>query len=332
VPDAFRDTFVAMAAARAVIAATRLGVLEALQEQPARAGELAERLGLDAAGVQALLATLASLGYVEQDSSGVYRPASAGAQLVLGTSDSIAHFVGEYSAQAWSMLGGLEEVLRDPSSAASHGRPPEDSFWEAYIRGLFELNRRLFDEFAAFVPARDPRLLLDVAGGHGGFAMAMCRRFPSLQATVLDLPASARVGRRIVEDEGFAQRVAFREGDALRESLGEEQDVLSMFNLLHHLRPEAVAELLARAHAALRPGGHLVIGETEPGTPGQTPEVIGAASALVYFVSSGTRNYTRLEIAGWLERAGFEAIEVRRSQAAPWRLIYLARATGPRAG
>ena len=148
----------------------------------------------------------------------------------------------------------------------------------------------------------------------------------------LDLPASARVGRRIVEDEGFAQRVAFREGDALRESLGEEQDVLSMFNLLHHLRPEAVAELLARAHAALRPGGHLVIGETEPGTPGQTPEVIGAASALVYFVSSGTRNYTRLEIAGWLERAGFEAIEVRHSQAAPWRLIYLARATGPRAG
>ena len=107
-PDAFRDTFVAMSCARAVIAATRLGVLEALAQQPAGARELAERLELDAAGTQALLTALASLGYVEADASGTYRPASAGAQLVPGSDDSIAHFAGEYSAHAWSMLGRLE--------------------------------------------------------------------------------------------------------------------------------------------------------------------------------------------------------------------------------
>lgn len=325
-PDAFRDTFAAMAAARAVIAATRLGVMEALAQQPAEARALAGRLGLDGAGVEALLAALASLGYVEVDAAGVYRPASAGAQLIPGTSDSIAHFVGDYSAHAWSMLGRLEDVLRDPSSAASHERPADDDFWESYIRGLFELNRGLFDEYAALVPVSEPKRLLDVAGGHGGFAMAMCRRFAGLQATVLDLPASARVGRQIVEDEGFAQRVAFREGDAQRDSLGSGQDVVSVFNLLHHLRPEAVAQLLGRTHAALRGGGYLVIGETEPSAPGEAPEEIGAVSALVYFASSGTRSYTRREIAGWLERAGFQAIEVHHSRTAPWRLVYLARA------
>ena len=57
-----------------------------------------------------------------------------------------------------------------------------------------------------------------------------------------------------------------------------------------------------------------------------SPLAIGAVSALVYFVSSGTRNYTRREIAGWLERAGFQAIEVHHSQTTPWRLVYLARA------
>ena len=325
-PDAFRDTFAAIAAARAVIAATRLGVVRALQQQPADAHGLAERLGLDPAGVEALLAALASLGYVEADADGVYRAAAAGAQLIPGTRDSIAHFVGDYSAHAWSMLGRLEEVLRDPSLAASHERPADDDFWESYIRGLFELSRGLFDEYAAFVPAAEPRQLLDVAGGHGGFAMAMCRRFPVLEATVLDLPASARVGRQIVEEEGFAERVAFREGDALREDLGGGHDVISVFNLLHHLRPEAVTGLLARARGALRGDGYLVIGETEPGRPGEQPQEIGALSALVYFASSGTRNYTREEIAGWLEEAGFQRLEVHRSEVMPWRLLYVAQA------
>ena len=60
----------------------------------------------------------------------------------------------------------------------------------------------------------------DVAGGHGGFAMAMCRRHPRLQATILDLPASVAVGRRIVEEEGLEERISFHEGDALVDDLG----------------------------------------------------------------------------------------------------------------
>jgi SAM-dependent methyltransferase len=217
-------------------------------------------------------------------------------------------------------------VLYDTRVAASHRRGVEDPFWEHYIRGLFELSRQEREEWAQLVPVSDPRELLDVAGGHGGFAVAMCRRFPGLRATVLDLPASARVGRRIVAEEGFARRVSFREGDALVDSLGERLDVISIFNLLHHLPPDSAQELLARAHRALRPGGYLVIGETERAEPGEPPSLTGALSALVYFVSSGTRNYSVHELHGWLERAGFTAIEVRRAERTRWRLLYLARA------
>jgi SAM-dependent methyltransferase len=325
-PDAFRDTFVAMAGARAIISATRLGVLAALAGKPASAGELARTLGLAPAGVEALLGALAAMGYVEVDAEGAYRPTAAGSSLDAGARDSVAHFVGEYNAHAWEMLGRLDEVLHEPEAAASHGRGVEDPFWEHYIRGLFELSRQEREEWAQLVPVSDPRELLDVAGGHGGFAIAMCRRFPGLRATVLDLRASARVGRRIVAEEGFATRVSFREGDALIDSLGERVDVISIFNLLHHLAPASVQELLGRAHRALRPGGYVVIGETERAEPGEPPSVTGALSALVYFVSSGTRNYSVRELRGWLERAGFGAIEVRRAERTPWRLLYLARA------
>jgi len=229
---------------------------------------------------------------------------------VPGTPDSVASFVGSYSAHAWEMLGQLQDALRDRHAAASHRRPAGDPFWESYIRGLFELTRAEHVHNASLVPADDPRELLDVAGGHGAFAMAMCTRFTRLRATVLDLPASVAVGRRIVQEEGFAQRVSFREGDALREPLGERIDVISAFNLLHHLDPQDVRGLLERVRV-------------EPGTE---PSRAGAMSAVVYFASSGTRNYSSHELRGWLADAGFARVEVHRAGRSPWRLVYLARA------
>jgi SAM-dependent methyltransferase len=325
-PDPFADTFVAMAGARTVIAATRLGLFEALAAEPATARELAARQGLDPVGTEALLGALAALGYLEADHGGVHRPGEAAARLLVGGSaEAIANFVGGYNRHAWDMLARLEDLLQGVARPPKHELPPGDPFWEPYIRGLFELSRGEHAENAALVPAEDPVEMLDVAGGHGGFAMAMCERHPRLRATVLDLPASVQVGRAIVDEQGLAGRVAFREGDAVESDLGTGLDVISAFNLLHHLPAEAVRELLARARDALRPGGWVVIGETERPEPGQPATVNGAVSAVVYYVSSGTRNYTRAELTGFLAEAGFAEVQAHRNQRSPWRLLCLAR-------
>jgi SAM-dependent methyltransferase len=152
----------------------------------------------------------------------------------------------------------------------------------------------------------------------------MCRRWPQLQASVLDLPASVAVGRRIVAEQGFQGRVSFVEGDALADPLGEGLDVISIFNLLHHLAPSDVRRLLRRARGALRAGGCLVVGETARGEPGEVPTRAGSASAIVYFASSGTRNYSASELRAWLRQAGFQSVEVHRAERSPWRLLYLA--------
>jgi SAM-dependent methyltransferase len=330
-PDPFADTFVATAAARAVIAATRLGVFASLAARPATPADLARERGLDVAGTEALLTALASLGYLEAAPDGTHRVADAVyRQLVPGSAESIATFVGDYEPFAWEMLGGLEDALTGASRPGSHDRPPGDPFWEAYIRGLFELSRNEHPENAALVEVDDPRQLLDVAGGHGGFAMAMCGRHPRLRATVLDLPASVAVGRRIVAEQGFADRVEFREGDALREPLGDDLDVVSAFNLLHHLPAETAAAFVARCRESLRPGGCLVVGETERTPPGAPASVNGALSGLVYFASSGTRNYTPDEVCEWIHRAGFADAKLHRNDRSPWRLLYVARAQGRR--
>jgi SAM-dependent methyltransferase len=104
-----------------------------------------------------------------------------------------------------------------------------------------------------------------------------------------------------VAEQGYGDRVGFREGDVFETGLGEELDVVSVFNLIHHLPEERDRELVRMARAALRPGG--------------------ALSSLLFYAWSHSRNFTRDEVAGWLEDAGFEAVEVHHNERSPWRMV-----------
>jgi SAM-dependent methyltransferase len=314
-------------AARALSTAVMLGVFDALHESPETAAGLAERLSLDPLGAETLLTTLLTLGYVEAEEDGRLRnTAVSERQLVSSSPESIATFVGAQADLHWQTLGLLPEAVRDGKAYAMHEeRRDETDRWRAYIRGLYEISRPEHEANAAMVPIENPRRLVDVAGGHGAFSMAMCRRHPGLQATVLDLPPSAAVGREIVEEEGFSDRVSFREGDVFEAGLGEDVDVVSVFNLIHHLPEERDRELCRMARAALRPGGCLVIGDSARPEPGEQVSEHGAISSLLFYAWSHSRNFRPSEIRAWMREAGFGEVETHRNERSPWRIVVVGR-------
>jgi ubiquinone/menaquinone biosynthesis C-methylase UbiE len=325
-PDPFIHTFTGLIAARAVTTAVMLGVFDALHDEPANAAELARRLLLDELGAETLLTTLATLGYVEPDGERLRNTAVSERLLVSSSPESIATFIGLQGDLHWQVLEMLPEAVRDGRAYAMHERRQDDAErWEAYIRGLFELSRHEHDANAAMLHVEAPRRLVDVAGGHGGFAMAMCRRHPALEATVLDLPPSAAVGRKIVAEEGFADRVSFREGDVFERGLGEDLDVVSVFNLIHHLPEERDAELCRMARTALRPGGVLVIGDSARPEPGDELSPHGAVSSLLFYAWSHSRNFAPSEVSAWMRDAGFEDVEVHRNVRSLWRMVVTGR-------
>jgi cyclopropane fatty-acyl-phospholipid synthase-like methyltransferase len=326
-PDPFLDSFTGLVAARALITATLLGVFDALHEQPIDAPELARRLGLDPLGAETLLTTLATMGYVEPAGDGRLRNTPVSERLLVRASpDSIATFVGAQGDLHWEVLELLPEAVRDGRAYAMHeARHDDTARWEAYIRGLFEISRAEHDANAALVPLEDPSRMVDVAGGHGGFAMAMCRRHPGLEATVLDLPPSVAVGREIVAEQGFADRISFREGDVFELGLGAGHDVVSAFNLLHHLPEERGRELCRMAREALREGGCLVIGDSARPEPGEQVSEHGAISSLLFYAWSHGRNFTPSEIRGFVEEAGFAEVSVHRNERSPWRVVAVGR-------
>jgi ubiquinone/menaquinone biosynthesis C-methylase UbiE len=325
-PDPFLDTFTGLVAARAVTTAVMLGVFEALHEGPATPAELADRLALDPLGAETLLMALGALGYVEQDGERVRNAEVSERLLVSSSPESIATFIGHQGDLHWQVLDLLPEAVRDGRAYAMHEERREDAErWEAYIRGLFEISRPEHDSNAAVVPVESPDRLVDVAGGHGGFAMAMCRRHPGLRATVLDLPPSVAVGRKIVAEQGFADRVEFVEGDVFELGLGENLDVVSIFNLVHHLPEERDRELVRIARAALRPGGALVIGDSARPEPGGQMSAHGAVSSLLFYAWSHSRNFSPSEVRAWMEEAGFEEVELHQNVRSLWRMVVVGR-------
>jgi SAM-dependent methyltransferase len=304
-----------------------LGVFDALHDEPAGAAELGERLSLDPLGAETLLTALLTLGYVEAGEDGRLRNSDVSERLLVSSSpESIATFVGAQGDLHWQVLDLLPEAVRDGTAYAMHEeRRGESERWEAYIRGLFEISRAEHDDNAALVPVAQPRRMVDVAGGHGGFSMAMCRRHPGLHATVLDLPPSAAVGRRIVAELGYADRVSFHEGDIFELGLGDDLDVISAFNLVHHLPEERDRELCRMAREALRPGGCLVIGDSARPEPGGQVSEHGAISSLLFYAWSHSRNFSPSEIRAWMTEAGFDEVETHRNERSPWRIVVVGR-------
>jgi SAM-dependent methyltransferase len=316
-----------MIAARALQSAVVLGVFDALHERSGTAAELAERLALDPAGAEALAGALVGLGYLEQDGRLLANAPVSERLLVRSSPESIATFIGEQGELHWRVLDLVPDAVRGERVFALHEeRWEEGPLWEGYIRGLFEISRAESEANAALVPVSSPRRMVDVAGGHGGFSMAMCRRHPDLEATVVDLPPSAAVGRRIVAEQGFAERVSHREGDVFELGLGAGLDLISVFNLVHHLPDERVRELFAMARAALAPGGCLVVGDTARPEPGEEISTNGAMSSLLFHAWSGGRNFSVAELRARLGEAGFGAVEAHHSLKAPWRVLLVARA------
>ena len=306
-----------MPIARSLQAAQRLGVFAALADGPASSAELASRLALTGPGSKLLLDSLCASGVVRTAGGERYELDPAARKWLDPASST---YVGDFLADThhyWAWWDGLEALVRDGVSIELHDKPADDHYWDSYIAGQYQLARLSSASVAKAValPA-GARSLLDVAGAHGEFAMALCRRHAELMATVVDLPGSARVGRRIVAQAGMADRVDFVEGDMFAAGLGGPHDGALCFNIVHHLRPERVQALFERVGEALRPGAPICVLDLYDRPPRRRPDS-ASFLGLFFLLTSGADTYTVSEVSRWLADAGFAAARARRLAALP---------------
>jgi demethylspheroidene O-methyltransferase len=146
------------------------------------------------------------------------------------------------------------------------------------------------------------RLLLDIGGGDASFALAAAARAPQLQAIVADLPGVTPAAQRAIAAAGSG-RVAPYPCDALRDPLPAGCDVATFVRVLHDHDDVPARALLAAAHAALVPGGTLLIAEPMADTPGA--ERVGAYFAFYLLAMGSGRPRSADELAAFVRAAGF---------------------------
>jgi len=325
-PTPIGEAMLAMPVARSLQVAQRTGMLAALAEGPREPAELAEHLGLQAQGTELVLDVIASIGHVEMRPDGRYEMTDRARRWLDPSSD---HYLGDFladTAEYWQWWQGLEDLVRDGRHVELHDKAPDDPYWRSYIRGQYQIARLSSSEVAKAVPlARNAHSLLDVAGAHGEFSMALCRQHPGLKSTVVDLPGSARIGREIVSGAGMEDRVHHLEGDMFEADFGGPHDGALCFNIVHHLSPEQARQLFARIRAVLRPGAPLCVLELYDRPDGQQPDS-GSILGLFFHLTSGADTYTVEQVSGWLVDSGFGPAEQKTFRTLPSLAMLSAKA------
>ena len=105
--------------------------------------------------------------------------------------------------------------------------------------------------------------ILDIGGGTGAFLLAVKNKYPSIEATVFDLPNVINVAKSNHQEiDGIVGHLTFCPGDFLKDDFPSNQDVICLVRVLYDHEDTTVELLLRRIYEALPKGGSLLI--TEP--------------------------------------------------------------------
>jgi predicted O-methyltransferase YrrM len=275
------------------------------------AQELARELGIEQRPAEMLLTGCASLGLLERGHHGYRNTALSERFLVRGTPYYFGGLVTMFDRRLYPGWAKLTEAIRtnrpttwDPERERSMFEREDaallETFWEAMHSLSGFTARTLGDAIDRDAATR----LLDVGGGSGAFAIELCRRYPSLRATVFDLPHVIDIAADKIADADLRDRIAVHGGDFFADALppGHDMHVYSM--IMHDWNQEHDRLLLRKSFDALPSGGMIIIAELLVDDDKSGP-ASAALMSLNMLIETEGRNYTASEYTAWLKDAGF---------------------------
>ena len=241
--------------------ALHAGVKLDLFSHAGTAAELSQTAACAERGLEMLLNALVAMGLMEKEGDRYSATAFAAEYL----SRSSPRYLGYIIMHHHHLMAGwsrLDESVRN--GAPIRGRVSHDSDEterESFEMGMFNLAMQIAPRIVPHVDLQGRRLLLDLGGGPGTYAIQFCQANPQLSATVYDLPSTRRFAEKTIASFGLSDRITFREGDFISDDVPGGFDVAWLSHVLHGEGPEGCAVTLKRAVAALEPGGMLMVQE-----------------------------------------------------------------------
>jgi acetylserotonin N-methyltransferase len=297
-----------------VLAADELGLFQLLRDEPASIEAICEKLGLLRRSAQALTVALAATGFIVQH-AGRFQLTPTARLYLLPESD--LYWVPMLQSAGW----GLNNAKHLLELLSSEHLGPDDRVTRRWEHGEMSeedarsANRRFHSHsfpsalgLARSHDFRGVRRLLDVAGGSGGYAIAIALRHPHVHCTVADLPPVVKDTHTYIEKYGSQDRVNTFAFNMFDDAWPTGYDAILLTNILHDWEARHRAQLAASSFAALPPGGQILIHEILLNDAQDGP----TAGALFSVMMLGTRGkqLSFVELDQLLTQSGFENVEV----------------------
>lgn len=293
-----------------MLAGIRLEVFTHLAEGPRTPADLAGRLGVAEDRLARLLYALAVSGLLEVQEGHFVNAPEAAAFLVKGRPGYLGNH--EMVRKIWDADLRTAESIRSGRPAALHDfAEASDEEMAVMVRGMHPDTVAVGRALARRFDFSGCRSVVDVGGGSGGLAAALCEANPTLHGTLFDLPRTCALAAPILRDCPGGDRVAIETGDILTAPPRDRHDAAVMKSLVQVFGPADAARAIANAAAAVRPGGAVYvvvgIGILDDDRLGPSNTVFRNVTLMNLYPASAA--YTEGEHVAWLSAAGCGEVE-----------------------
>ena len=307
---------------KALLAAVKLGVFDALAGGPMTGEQLRQKLRLHSRAIPDFPDALVALGMLRRDGNGpdgryANTPETA-AYLVRSSDRYMGGIVEMYNDRLFRFWADLEEALRSgsPQNEVKHTGASmfeelyrEPARLEQFLAAMSGISRRNFEALAAAFDFGPYKTLCDVGGAAGDLSCAVAARHPHLRCTSFDLPVVEPIARAAIARRGLADRVKTAGGDFFRDPL-PKADVVTMGMILHDWNLEKKRALIKAAYDALPAGGVFVVVENLIDDERRRND-FGILMSLNMLVEFGDAfDFTGADFRGWCLDAGFKRVDV----------------------
>jgi hypothetical protein len=301
--------------AKTLFSAVELGVFTALADGPMEYDSLRNRTGLHERGAHDFLDSLVALGLLYRQEDGRYRNTpEADIYLSRCSASYVGGQIDHLNMREYPYWMFLTRALQTghPQFAdrpqGNHGalcsNPAEtETFAQTISRCTLAVARALATRF----PWKDYNTVVDIGSAEGCLPVQIAQFHWHISGGGFDLAPVGPIFNAYVNNHGLSQRLRFYPGDFLVNPL-PAADVLVMGRILHNWELPTKKMLLAKAYAALPPGGALIVYErlVDDDRKESKAGLLGSLNTLV--MTENGFDYSASECFGWMKETGFERV------------------------
>ncbi len=317
-PDKILQVGLGFWASKTLLSAIEMELFTELAKHPEDLPALQARLGLHPRSARDFIDTLVALGFLRRVDGKYHNTPETDLFLDKNKPSYLGGILEMANHRLYPSWGHLTEALRTGEQQNESKGAGPDIFKALYadparlkefLRAMSAISHGANMAIARQFPWANHKTYVDIGTAQGDLAVQIALANPTLRGTGFDLPEVAPIFEEYVQRNKLADRVSFHGGSFFTDAF-PRADVVLMGHILHDWDLEQKKMLLAKAHAALPPGGAVIVYDAIIDDD-RSQNAFGLMMSLNMLIeTTGGFDYTGADCMGWMKEAGFRQTRV----------------------